>query len=671
MIAHRDVFPSDFPQEVEDFFSASGRLSHAHKFEYRRPQQEMAVAVAGALETQSHLLVEAGTGVGKSLAYLIPSLLYAKAHQRKAVFSTHTINLQEQLFLKDFPLVRKLLDEEVPVVLMKGRQNYLCSRRLERAMRHPGDLFVSSEVAELKRIWDWHLTTKDGTLSDFKLPPNPKVWAQVCSESHLCTPRTCGNNPRCFYQAARQQAVLAPAVIVNHSLFFSLISREPEEHLEEVGYLFANDFVVFDEAHTIENVASRHLGLSVSHGGIRYLLHRLYNPKTQKGLFQLMRRGDSVRSVVEALDTTDTFFQRLGEAAPFKQGNEIRITRPDVVEDLLSLPLAKLHRNLLDCADQCEDEDQTSELQESARRVASLRCEIGTFLSQSEDDHVYWVERTGKTGNDLQLQASPIDVAPHLQKMLFRPDHTAIFTSATLSVGKGLSYFQKRIGGLEARSLQLASPFNYPEQMKVYVPKQMPEPSDTEAYEAALARWIKYFVKMTDGKALVLFTSHRTLQHLTAELRPFFNQRRTTLLSQADPTPRHLLLKEFKEDTQSVLFGTDSFWQGVDVPGESLSNVIITRLPFAVPDHPLIQSKLEHIQTQGGDPFREYSLPEAILKFRQGIGRLIRTAEDKGIVAILDNRILTKAYGKAFFAVLPECPVEIVKDPERPTSFRG
>jgi ATP-dependent DNA helicase DinG len=660
MIAPRTDFPSAFENQVTLALGPGGLLSKSSQFEYRPQQQMMASAVAKACQDRTHLIVEAGTGVGKSLAYLVPSIFHALAENRKALVSTHTINLQEQLFYKDIPLVQKLLPTEFKAVLLKGRQNYLCPLRLQRAMSHGGELFASREQEEMKRIWEWSHRTRDGTLSDLDPAPDPVVWLQVCSEPHVCTPRTCGMGTECFYQRARKEAESAKILVLNHSLFFNFLAGA-EGALEERGYLFHNDFIIFDEAHTLESVAARHLGLEISHGSLRYLLHRLFHPRTQKGIVAALHNGEAMKLVLEAEDETDLFFDRLERSLDFKRGKELRVREPGIAENSLDLPLTRLYRHLADAARDIEDEIFKAEVQEAARRVEGMRVGLSEFLDQAREDHVYWIERYEKRDTHLTLTAAPIDVAPQLRKLLFRPDNTAIMTSATLAVGDGLRYFVNRVGGEDAAALQVDSPFDYARQMRVFIPRKMPEPTARDAYESALAHWIRHFVSMTHGKAFVLFTSYQSMQKLADSLASFFRSEKITCLVQGGSLPRHRLLQKFKDDRDSVLFGTDSFWQGVDVPGEALSNVILTRLPFAVPDHPLTQAKCERIIAQGGDAFREFSLPEALLKFRQGVGRLIRTQHDKGIVVILDNRVLTKPYGKAFLAVLPKCPIELVE----------
>ena len=647
-----------FEQYVHHAFGPEGIFSKAKDFEYRPEQQDMALAVARALQIDAPLLVEAGTGVGKSLGYLLPAVKFAMEYERKAIISTHTINLQEQLFNKDIPLLKKAMRCEFSAALLKGRQNYVCKTRLKRAMAQMDSLFTYGESAELRRILDWSMTCPEGTLTEMPFRPSIKVWAMVCSEPHACTLKNCG--PNCPYQVARKRVQEANVVVLNHTLFFSLLAQA--EDVKDGGFIYPGDFIILDEAHTIENIAAKQMGIQLSESALQYELTRMYNPRTQKGTLKSYGNADLLQRVMDVQDSCGLFFEQAKDDIGFSEYQKIvRLHQGEWTQDILSLPLAELSTALKNESGRFEDNTAAKdELNDLSSRMNEARDAVQSLMSVGSDDHVYWAERSGAELNHMSISCAPVEVAPLLREKLFQSGRAAILASATLSAGDDqMKYFAGRVGAHGVHRVQIGSPFDYQKQMKLIVSRSMPEPDNPE-YKNELPRQIQHYIEMSQGRAFVLFTSYKLMLEMAAKIRPFLEEKGWNLFVQGQEMQRSAMLKAFKEDTHSVLFGTDSFWTGVDVPGESLSNVIVTRLPFEVPDHPMVESRFERIRQRGGMPFFEYSLPEAALKLRQGVGRLIRTKSDQGIVVILDSRVVTKSYGRRFINSLPKGKLEIV-----------
>jgi ATP-dependent DNA helicase DinG len=615
---------------ARSFFARGGILSRSHPhYEYRQGQLQMAEAVEAALAEQRHLIVEAGTGTGKTLAYLVPSILSRK----RVVISTGTKNLQEQLYFKDLPFLQSLFAQPLAVCYMKGRANYLCRQKLYDAERGPL-LAGLEETRDLQLIREWEPVTQTGDRSELReLPEASSVWWKLDARSDLCAGQKCKQFERCFITEMHRRAAESDIIIVNHHLFFADLAVRDQAF----GSILPDySAVIFDEAHDIEDVAGQYFGMSVSNLQIQELIKHTAAISRQK----LFATPELDRTLINLGDRTDEFFRLFPQEGRhgFRDHDNFLENHQATYSDLLfALEALCTKLELVEGAI-----EQTLPL---VRRARLIQQALGFWMEGGDTAYVYWTEHRGR---GLYLQATPIDVSQTLATHLMQRVNTVILTSATLTVAGQFEYTQRRLGLQNARTLAIESHYNYARQTLLYVPRHVPDPRQPDFSRHAAVE-IENLVRASRGRAFVLFTSYQHMRHVCELLRERLGY---PVLLQGD-APRNALIESFRATPGAVLFGTSSFWQGVDVQGEQLSCVVIDRLPFAVPTDPVIAARVDAIRESGGNPFYEYQIPQAALALKQGFGRLIRAATDRGVVALLDNRVTKLPYGRVFFDSLP------------------
>ena len=682
--------------DIKNYFSKDGILAKEIKgFEYRQEQEEMAQYIQEAINEDKKIIVEAGTGTGKTLAYLIPAIKWAVANKKKVIIATNTINLQEQLLLKDIPLAKSIIKDEFSYVLVKGRNNYVCKRLFnELALGKNIDIGTFSIEAreQIEYILKWGNKTKTGDKAELPFEVYPDVWELVQSTTELCLGKKCPYRKECFYMKTRMEKMEADILISNHHVFFADLNVRAETDFDsEYLILPRYDMVIFDEAHNIESVARSYFSVEVSKISFTRLLNRIYQRKNKrkKEKSALIRVEDTIdekdledsQQYIDLLNTLkeeisilqnigDEYFDEIRKIyetnteAPIKKSlNNFEMTKSRFLENLREkkdifqtkladfLNLMMIFNNVID-----EEKDKNPEVINFNNHLKMFKAYIDSFKfinSFEDDNYIYWLDINSKRTN-VVLTATPLNIAQKLSTVLFDNLDRLVFASATIVVNGSFDYFKKSLGLDEEDCIEaiIKSPFDYNEQMSVYIPSDIQNSENINAFVSDASRFILNILLKTNGKAFILFTSYIMLNQIYYSISKKLKDKGFEVFLHGDK-PRSQLIKEFKEAENPILFGTTSFWEGVDVQGENLSNVIITKLPFLVPTDPVVSAISKKIEENGGNSFTDFQLPEAIIKFKQGVGRLIRKKTDSGNIFILDNRILKKRYGSLFINALP------------------